>query len=137
MIPHNVYKAIANNVPILCVDAVIVNNGKYLLVKRRNEPLKGHWWVPGGRVEKGESLVDALRRKVKDEVGLDLEVVTRVGYYEEEFDRNELELPSVHTVSVVFIASPTSEEIQLDDQSSSYKWSPHLPVDFRRQALNL
>ena len=60
MIPAEQYKEIIKVLPILCVDIVIKNNrGEYLLVKRAHEPLKGRWWVVGGRVHKGESIEQA------------------------------------------------------------------------------
>ena len=46
------YKAIVEAVPICCVDLIIKSKGKILLVKRKNEPLKGEFWLPGGRIYK-------------------------------------------------------------------------------------
>jgi len=55
MIQENLYKKILEYLPILCVDVIIKDlNGSILLIKRNNEPLKGEWWVIGGRVLHGE-----------------------------------------------------------------------------------
>lgn len=123
------YRFIIDRMPILCVDGLIVSNGKYLLVKRKNNPLKGRWWIPGGRVVKGEKLTDAFKRKMKEEVGLDVEVVGVAGYYEDSFKDNEFGVDSVHTTSIVFIASPTNTKVKLDSQSADYKWTDKLPKD--------
>ena len=56
--------------PILGVGALILNSGSILLVERGNEPLKGYWSLPGGVVEVGERLDQALRREVLEETGL-------------------------------------------------------------------
>jgi 8-oxo-dGTP diphosphatase len=56
--------------PMVGVGAVIVHEGKVLLVRRAREPLKGHWSLPGGAVEVGESLHSGLVREVKEETGL-------------------------------------------------------------------
>ena len=56
--------------PIVGVGAVIINNGRILLEKRKNEPGKGKWSIPGGVVEVGEELQQALEREVKEETGL-------------------------------------------------------------------
>ena len=77
-------------VPLVGVGAVVVDSqGRVLLVKRGNEPRKGHWSIPGGLLEIGESMVDATRREVLEETGLTvtpeamIEVVERI-YKEEE-----------------------------------------------------
>ena len=60
--------------PIVGVGALIVHEGKLLLVKRGVEPAKGKWSIPGGAVELGEGVRDALVREVKEECGLDVEI---------------------------------------------------------------
>ena len=60
--------------PLVGVGAVIIKEGKILLVKRANEPNKGRWSVPGGLVRKGESLVDALKREIREELNVDIDV---------------------------------------------------------------
>lgn len=59
--------------PIVGVGAVIINNGKILLEKRKNDPGRGKWSVPGGLVELGERVEEAVIREVKEETGLDVE----------------------------------------------------------------
>jgi ADP-ribose pyrophosphatase YjhB (NUDIX family) len=57
--------------PIPCVGAVIANaDGQLLLIKRGNEPGRGLWSLPGGRVEPGESRIAAVAREVREETGL-------------------------------------------------------------------
>jgi mutator protein MutT len=60
------------NQPIVGVGAVIICNGKILLEKRKNEPGRGKWSIPGGLVELGESLEQTVIREVKEETGLDV-----------------------------------------------------------------
>jgi ADP-ribose pyrophosphatase YjhB (NUDIX family) len=69
--------------PVVGVGAVVVREGKALLIKRGHEPRKGEWSLPGGIVELGESLVDALRREVREETGLEV----NIGPHIETFDR--------------------------------------------------
>ncbi len=52
------------------VGAVIVHEGRVVLVKRAKEPLRGRWLIPGGTVELGETLEDAVVREVAEETGL-------------------------------------------------------------------
>ena len=59
--------------PIIGVGAVIIKDGKILLEKRKNEPGKGKWSIPGGLVELGESIEETVIREVREETGLEVE----------------------------------------------------------------
>lgn len=64
--------------PLVGVGAVIVDSGRVLLVQRGREPLKGHWTLPGGLLELGESLAAGVIREVQEETGLEVEPVELV-----------------------------------------------------------
>lgn len=133
MIPTRTYKKIIELLPILCVDVVIANEqGEYLLVKRGNEPLKGAWWVPGGRVLKGEQLEHAAKRKVKEELGIRIKVERPVGYYEDKYRENSFDLNTeLHTIGMVFLARPLTLNVKLDGQSLSWGFFKKLPKRFK------
>lgn len=119
--------------PILCVDVVLRNpRGKYLLVKRANAPKKDQWWVVGGRVLKGETLEEAVVRKVKEETGITVTSLLHIGYFETVADTNPFDLPfPYHAVSVVFEAAiGSAEQVVLDDQSAAWSFADALPSDF-------
>ena len=69
--------------PVVGVGAVIVRADRALIIKRAHEPRKGEWSLPGGLLELGESLIDAVRREIKEETSLDVDV----GPIIETFDR--------------------------------------------------
>ncbi|MDH3300201.1 MAG: NUDIX hydrolase [Acidimicrobiia bacterium] len=68
--------------PVLAVGAVVAVDHHLLLVTRANPPARGQWTIPGGRVEPGESLADAVVREVAEETGLDVECGPLVGWVE-------------------------------------------------------
>ncbi len=57
--------------------------GLLLLIRRNTVPFKGYWALPGGRSELGETAEDTIAREVKEETGLDVSVVTKIGEYHE------------------------------------------------------
>ena len=69
--------------PFVGVGAVIVHQGRVVLIKRRFEPLAGQWSLPGGAVDVGETLVECVAREMLEETGL----VVEVGPVVEVFDR--------------------------------------------------
>jgi 8-oxo-dGTP diphosphatase len=70
------------SIPKIAVGGIVVNDGDLLMVRRAKDPGKGLWSIPGGHVEHGEYLTDAVRREVKEETGLDVEVADLVGILE-------------------------------------------------------
>ncbi len=62
--------------------ALIFEGGSILLVERAGEPLKGYWSLPGGLVETGETIEDAVRREVREETGLLVELLSRFDIFE-------------------------------------------------------
>jgi colanic acid biosynthesis protein WcaH len=123
------YRKILSTVPIVCVDCLVINDkGEYLLVKRKNEPLKGEYWVPGGRLHKNERLTDAVRRKMREEIGVEVEIVKGLGYFEEFFERTaEGAEGGAHSISFLYLVKPKSYDMRLDDQSLEWGWFDDAP----------
>ena len=142
-IPEKKYKEIVKLIPILCIDALITNNkNEYLLIKRLNDPLKGTFWVPGGRVLHLEKTEDALIRIMKKELNLDIDKFKKeiYGVYEDFFDSNSFQNKiNYHTVSIVYKIFIGDEKIDviLDSQSSEYKLSKNIPKRLKNQTQKI
>jgi colanic acid biosynthesis protein WcaH len=123
------YNTILHLIPIACVDICIMNNSGVLLVKRNTEPAKGQWWVPGGRVYKGEMLKECALRKAKEEVGLECMVGPIVHTDETVFETGPFNIP-VHSINVAFLLVPKTIDVKLDKYSLDYKWVNSIDSDF-------
>ena len=135
MLEKNLYKKIMESVPIICVDVIIMNEkNQYLLVKRKNEPLKNKFWMVGGRLNKNELLIEGIKRKLKEEVGIKKGLIKYVGFFEEFFKKTEQKINgNFHTISFVYIAYVSSKtKIIIDEQSKDFKWFNKLPPTFKK-----
>ena len=112
--------------PLVGVGAVIIENGRILLVKRANEPNKGKWSVPGGLVRVGESLIDALKREIKEEVGVEIEVDDVACVSEEIFRNGEVRF---HYVIIDFFARIVDGDVRPGSDAQEIKWVPINEVD--------
>ncbi len=83
--------------PSLTVDGAVVKNNEILLIKRKNNPFKNKWALPGGFVEYNENVEDAVIREIKEETGLNTKIKKLVGVYSDP-NRD----PRGHTVTIVF-----------------------------------
>lgn len=138
-LPEEQYRLVLETMPIVCVDGLIQDeHGRYLLVKRLNEPLKNEFWLPGGRLEKGERLEAAIQRKMREELSADVEIVRLLGHFEEFFERTEQGTASgMHAISFVFLLRLLSDGVVLDSQSGEWGWFDELPGTFERYGLHL
>src|SRR4030065_1863952 len=94
--------------PVLTVDAIIEIEGGIVLIKRKNPP--PGWAIPGGFVDYGETLEDAVIREAKEETGLDINLVRQLHTYSDP-KRD----PRHHTVSTIFIATASGNSVADDD----------------------
>ncbi len=134
-IPEAFYKAIQRVMPIPCVDLMITNcAAEVLLVRRANEPARGQWWFPGGRVHFGETREAAARRKLAEECGL------LIADIQELWTRDvilpiESDTRTHHGITTVFLVNVVgSSHVKLDQQSSEFAWRD--PVRWQEVTLH-
>ena len=101
------------NSPKLTVDGVVIKDKKILLIKRKKQPFKGKWALPGGFVEYGEKTEDATVREVLEETGLKTKISHLVGVYSDP-DRD----PRGHIITIVYLLEICEEELKSGNDAS-------------------
>jgi 8-oxo-dGTP diphosphatase len=82
---------------------------RILLVKRRTVPFKGYWALPGGRVEAGENVEETVVREVKEETGVDVKIIRKIGEYREKGFKDGVEYDYSPTC---FLVKPIGGEVR-------------------------
>lgn len=122
------FAAIVRNTPLVSIDLIVLDGEqRVLLGLRRNEPARGTWFVPGGRIVKDESIADAFRRLTQWELGqaMSVEAAEFIGVYEHFYPTNFAGMAGFGTHYVVL-----AYELRLDgpldtlpeEQHSGYRW---------------
>jgi len=110
---------------VLGVGALIIDNerenGRILLVERGREPLKDYWSLPGGVVETGERLEFALCREVREETGLEVEVLHLLEVFE-RIMKDENGQAEYHYVLMDYVCRPIGGALCAADDASAVRW---------------
>ena len=103
----------------VCVGAVVIDDDRLLLIRRGTAPSKGMWSIPGGRVEFGETLAEAVVREVREETGIEVVCERFLGWVE-RFDEH------IHVVVLDFVATPleTDPPLIAGDDAAECAWVP-------------
>jgi 8-oxo-dGTP diphosphatase len=117
--------------PELSASVAVFRGGKVLLAQRMFAPYAGHYSLPGGRVERGESLREAALRELKEEVQVEASIIDFIDHVE-LYERDEAGNVLYHAVICVFLAHWISGEPQTGEEVSDIFWhDPLLKVDFK------
>jgi 8-oxo-dGTP diphosphatase len=112
----------------VAADAVIIKNGKVLLVKRKWPPYKDFWCVPGGKMEYGERFEQTCIREVFEETGLHVKIKELIWVYSDP-KRD----PRSHWVSTAFLCSVTGGKLKLTRETKDIRWFS--PAEVRKMKL--
>ena len=104
-------------VPKLTADGIVFNDGQILLVKRKNQPFKDKWALPGGFVEYKERIEDAVVREICEETGLKTKVIDLVGVYSDP-NRD----PRGHTITIAYHLEECGGRLEHGDDAADAKF---------------
>jgi len=107
--------------PYLAVSAAIVSDGKVLIVRRARPPAHGLYTLPGGGVELGETLEQAVIREVREETALIVEPIELVGF-RQAIARDDAGRVERHFVILPFAARWTGGEVTLNEELAEARW---------------
>jgi colanic acid biosynthesis protein WcaH len=131
-IDDDAWETIVRNVPIVSVDLVVLTGTEVVLAERQNRPAKGEWFVPGGRVHKGERLEAAVHRVAREELGIGVEIRASLGAYEHLYAEAEVgvaESGGKHYLANAFVVETTDEPTAADAQHGAVRTFGTPPSD--------
>ena len=107
--------------PIPTIDVILTeqsDNNRILLIKRKNDPFKDYFALPGGFVDEGEKVEDAVRREAEEELSVKVEPIDILGVYSDP-NRD----PRGHIMSTAFICKIISGELKAADDAADLQWT--------------
>lgn len=126
------HRWMTENVVFGCVDVLVIHNGNYLLCKRAENPAKSQFWMPGGRILKGETVKDCALRICEREIGQKVKYIRALGFTETIFKESRYDGVGVHTLNAIVVVEAPSNKIKLDESHSDYRW-----ISFAHRIKNL
>ena len=115
--------------PIVGVGAVILNDrGEVVLIRRGQEPRLGEWSIPGGRLEWGESVRDGIIREVREETGLEVDVVGLIDVVDSVTRNGSGEIVR-HYVLIDFLVRPVSGTLRAGSDAAEAHWVAYTAID--------
>jgi len=108
-------------IPLVGVGAIIIENGRVVLVKRAKPPQQAQWSIPGGALEVGELVREAAAREAREETGLIVEPGELLGVYDRVI-RNSEQRVQYHYVLIDFLCRYVAGELVAADDASDVRW---------------
>lgn len=105
-LPENLYSQVLRSMPVVAVDGVLFSEGKVLLLKRKDDPFRGSWVLPGGMVKYGETLEEATTREFEEETKIIVRVRSLVNVYSQPHRD-----PRGHIIAVAYLCEPLAGNI--------------------------
>ena len=123
MLDDATFKTIIDSAPLISVDILLKKDGKVLLGKRVNKPAQGYYFSTGGRINKNESIDNAMARVALNELNIELKSIPKfIGVFEHFYDDSIYENVSTHYVNIAYEYEVEEIPDLPTEQHSEYKW---------------
>ena len=132
-IPEPEYKDLIKKMPIFCGDFLIFAEKKYLLIKRKVQPVKDVYWVIGGRLRHNETMTQLAERVQMQEIGVSFSDFKIIGF-SNYFFPDVPDARATHTPTLLHIV-PVEKmfEPKIDNKHTDYIWTDKLPEEMLKQ----
>jgi colanic acid biosynthesis protein WcaH len=123
MLDDLVFKKVINSTPLISIDLLVKKDNKILLGKRINKPAQGVFFSIGGRINKNETIDNAMARVALNELNIDLKSTPKfIGVFEHFYDDSMYENVSTHYVNLAYEYEVEETPNLPTEQHSEYKW---------------
>ena len=117
-----------NIVQKVITSGALIRDNKILIVQRASddETFAGLWELPGGKKEPLESVINSVKRELKEEVGLDIEVLTPVNVFNWSTEKRE---EVRDATEIIFLVKQENAEIKISSEHSDFKWITEAEIE--------
>ena len=123
MLDDHIFKTVVDSAPLVSIDILLKKDNKFLLGRRVNKPAQGYFFSTGGRINKNESIDNAMARVALNELNIELKSIPKfIGIFEHFYDDSIYDNISTHYVNLAY-EYEMEEDLDLPvEQHSEYKW---------------
>ena len=123
MLDDYTFKTVIDSTPLVSIDILLKKDNKILLGKRINKPAQGYFFSTGGRINKNESIDNAMARVALNELNIELESIPKfIGVFEHFYDDSIYKDVSTHYVDIAYEYEVKEIPDLPTEQHSEYKW---------------
>jgi colanic acid biosynthesis protein WcaH len=123
MLDDQIFKTVVDSAPLISIDILIKRGNKILLGKRINKPAQGYFFSIGGRINKNETIHNAMARVALNELNIDLKSIPGfIGVFEHFYDESMYENVSTHYVNIAYEYEMEETPDLPTEQHSEYQW---------------
>ena len=123
MLDDTTFKTIIDSAPLISIDILLKKDNKFLLGRRVNKPAQGYFFSTGGRINKNESIDNAMARVALNELNIELKSIPKfIGVFEHFYDDSIYKNVSTHYVDIAYEYEVKEIPDLPTEQHSEYKW---------------